>query len=155
VTVVERVVMFEGFGEDESLEGVLEFLRHLPDAQRLRVAEIFGVLADEVRAGAVERDGDVLFVGSDGLRVVKCLHYPLVVLGVSGPVLFPSADKNVILGAFSDESIQMMADEIAECDDSDEEKEARWEALMGDYAAELVRLFDSQPPDDFDFMLEV
>jgi hypothetical protein len=74
---------------------------------------------------------------------------------VSGPVLFPSADKNVILGAFSDESIQMMADEIAECDDSDEEKEARWEALMGDYAAELVRLFDSQPPDDFDFMLEV
>ena len=62
----------------------INFIGRLPEQQRDYISDMFEAMASS--ADEVEPT-DLLFVGSDGERVVKCFHYPIKVLGKNGPVI--------------------------------------------------------------------
>lgn len=139
--------------DDESLNDLMEFLLSLPADEREKLRDVVSTMLIEVREIAKE-GSDVLFMGSDGRRVVKGLHFPREVLGSDGPVILPSAFKNIIIGAFSDEFVAEQALDIDESFDTDEEKQAAWEELMNTFAIHVAFEFDAAPPGDYDLMLE-
>jgi len=141
---------------DNSLLG---FIANLSSKDRNRLREALDVMKKEL-SGKIDigaelasgTPGDLLFVGSDGNRVVKGFHYSRKVLGEDGPVILPSSSPFVLIGAFSDEYIQSCADEIEDCYDTPSEKQAAWEQQMADYAMRIADKHDDSPPltpDDF------
>lgn len=139
--------------DDEALNDLMEFLLSLPGEEREKLRDVISTMLVEVREIAKE-GSDVLFMGSDGKRVVKGLHYPREVLGSDGPVILPSAFKNIIIGAFSDEFVEEQARDIEETIDNDEERQAAWEELMNTLAIHIAFEFDAAPPGDYDLMFE-
>lgn len=142
--------MFEEDDEEdfEDLVKFAEFTAKLNDDERTTLAELLSSLAGEL-VEQMSPPKDLLFVGSDGHRLVKCLHYPREVLGGDGPVILPSASEFVILGALSDEFIQRDADEIAGLFDDLEERDDAWHRLMTEYASTISKKFDDNPPEDY------
>lgn len=138
---------------DESLNDLMEFLLGLPADEREKLRDVVSTMLSEVREIAKE-GSDVLFMGSDGRRVVKGLHYPREVLGGDGPVILPSAFKHIIIGAFSDEFVADQARDIEESIDDEDERQAAWEELMNTFAIHVAFEFDAAPPGDYDLMLE-
>jgi hypothetical protein len=129
----------------------INFVSRLPEQQRDYISDMFEAMAssaDEVTPT------DLLFVGSDGERVVKCFHYPIKVLGDDGPVIIPSSNKNIILAAFSDEFIQTRADDIQDIfADMDMANDA-WNQFMQECAVEVVDTYDATPPQDFEVLFD-
>lgn len=125
-----------------------EFTARMNDDERKTLSELLSSLAGEL-VEQMTPPKDLLFVGSDGYRLVKCLHYPREVLGEDGPVILPSASEFVILGALSDEFIQHDADEIAGLFDDAEERDDAWYQLMTEYALTISEKFDDNPPEDY------
>jgi hypothetical protein len=143
-----------GGGKDREMfedEEFIDFVGRLPEEQREYISDLFRALAssnDEVTPT------DLLFVGSDGSRVVKCFHYPFKALGEDGPVIMPSANENIILAAFSDEFIQTRADDIQDIfDDMDMANEA-WTQFMQECAVEVVDIYDTAPPENFEVLFD-
>lgn len=147
--------MFEDddFDDFEDIAKFAEFAARLNDNEKKTLAELLGSLAGEL-VEQMAPPKDLLFVGSDGHRVVKCLHYPRNVLGEDGPVILPSASQFVILGAISDEFIQRDADEIAGLYDDLEERDDAWQQLMTDYALCISEKFDNNPPEDYSYFFK-
>jgi hypothetical protein len=137
----------------EDLEEFARFAASLDNEERHTLDELLSSLATELVEQMTPPE-DLLFVGSDGKRVVKGLHYPREVLGEDGPVILPSASQFVILGAFSDEFIRSDADEIAGRFDSDDEREDAWQSLMANYAYSISKKFDDNPPEDYSRLFE-
>lgn len=129
----------------------INFISRLPEQQKDYISDMFEAMAssaDEVTPT------DLLFVGSDGERVVKCFHYPIKALGDDGPVIFPSSNKNIILAAFSDEFIQTRADDIQDIfADMDMANDA-WNQFMQECAVEVVDTYDATPPQDFEVLFD-
>jgi hypothetical protein len=142
--------MFDDDDNDafEDIAKFAEFTAKMSDDERKTLSELLSSLAGEL-VEQMTPPKDLLFVGSDGIRLVKCLHYPREVLGEDGPVIFPSASEFVILGALSDEFIQRDADEIAGLFDDLEERDDAWHHLMTDYALTISKKFDNNPPEDY------
>jgi len=147
--------MFEDddFDDFDDLTEFAEFAARLNDDEKKTLAELLGSLAGEL-VEQMAPPKDLLFVGSDGHRVVKCLHYPRNVLGEDGPVILTSASQFVILGAISDEFIQHDADEIAGLYDDLEERDDAWQQLMTDYASCISKKFDDNPPEDYSYFFK-
>lgn len=143
----------EDFDDFEDLEEFARFAATLDDSERKTLDELLSSLAGEL-AEQMTPPGDLLFVGSDGKRVVKGLHYPREVLGEDGPVILPSASHFVILGAYSDEFIQREADDIAGLFDDNDEREDAWQRLMAEYAYSISKKFDDNPPADYSQLFE-
>ena len=101
-----------------------------------------------------EIPSDLLFIGSDGRRVVKGLHYSRDALGEDGPVILPISSPTVIVGAFSDEFVQKDAEEISSQYDSYEEQSEAWERRMGLYALRIAQRYDDDPPSGVDEFLK-
>lgn len=140
-------------GNDDAMKDLMEFLLGLPGEEREKLRDVISTMLQEVRE--ISKEGsDVLFMGSDGSRVVKGLHFPRDVLGSDGPVILPSAFKNIIIGAYSDEFIAEQASEIEESIEDEVERQSAWEELMNSFAIQVAFEFDASPPVDFDLMLE-
>lgn len=139
--------------DDEAINDLMEFLLGLPATEREKLRDVISTMLDEIRE--ISKEGsDVLFMGSDGKRVVKGLHFPRDVLGSDGPVILPSAFKNIIIGAFSDEFVEEQARDIEETIEDENERQAAWEELMNTFAIHIAFEFDAAPPGDYDLMLE-
>ena len=65
--------------EDFSEEQLKKFIETLPPAVLTAMAGVLNVLVKEV-IGTIHKEHDVLFCGSNGQNVVKCLHYDRSVL---------------------------------------------------------------------------
>lgn len=144
---------YPDFDDFEDLEEFANFAASLDSEGRKGLDELLSSLAGEL-VEQMSPPGDLLFVGSDGKRVVKGLHYPREVLGEDGPVILPSASQFVILGAYSDEFIRSEADDIAGLFDSDEERDDAWNRLMAEYAYSISKKFDDNPPEDYSLLFE-
>jgi hypothetical protein len=137
--------------------GVLGFLASMEPGERERLRELFQQMSDEMpRPPDLHEPTDVLsdllFVGTDGRRVVKGFHYSREVLGQDGPVILPSSSEFVIMGAFADEFVQETAHEIESSWDTYEEQSNAWEMQMADFAHMIAAEYDKNPPgrlDDF------
>jgi hypothetical protein len=129
----------------------INFVGRLPEQQRDYIAELFTSMASSAEEVAPT---DILFVGSDGERIVKCFHYPEKALGETGPVIIPSSNKNIILAAFSDEFIQTRADDIQDIfADMDMANDA-WNQFMQECAVEIVYAHDATPPENFEVLFD-
>lgn len=138
---------------------LLGFIANLSSNDRSRLRDAMDTLMNELTS-KVDFDGefhtevpkDLLFIGSDGKRVVKGFHYSREVLGEDGPVILVSSSPFVIIGAFSDEYVQQDAEDIDNCYDTFDEKQAAWEQQMANYAILIAEKHDESPPltpDDF------
>lgn len=101
-----------------------------------------------------EVPSDLLFIGSDGRRVVKGLHYSREVLGGDGPVILPVSSPTMIVGAYSDEFVQSDAEEISEQYHTYEEQSEAWERRMTLYAMRIAQRYDEDPPSGIDDFLK-
>lgn len=147
-----------GFESLSELEFFLEVLRDIPLDQRHKLKELIDTFLLEVTHESGEDGGpqkDLLFIGSSGTHVVKCLHYPREVLGGDGPILIPTSSKYIIAGAYSDEFINERANEIHDSYETQQEQNDAWAQLMNEYALDIVHTYEDQPPPSFDaFLLE-
>lgn len=132
----------------EDLEEFANFVSGLDGDDRKSLEELLSTLSSELTE-QMSPPPDLLFIGSDGKRVVKGLHYPREVLGEDGPVILPSASEFVILGAYSDEFIRDEANDIAGQFFDNDERETAWHSLMADYAYSIAKKFDDNPPEDY------
>lgn len=154
----KAIMDHEGYGFESmsELEFFLNILRDIPLDQRHNLKEIINAFLLEVTDES-DPDGsprkDLLFIGSSGRHVVKCLHYPRDVLGEDGPVLLPTSSNFLIAGAYSDEFINDRANEIHESYETIEEQNNAWAQLMNDYAVDIVYAYEQQPPPTFDILL--
>lgn len=145
-----------GFESVNELEFFLEILRDIPLDQRNNLKDVIDTFLLEVTDEG-DADGgprkDVLFIGSSGSHVVKCLHYPRDVIGGDGPILLPTSSKFLIVGVYADEFINDRANEIHENYDTTEEQNDAWAQLMNMYAVDIVHAYEQQPPPTFDTLL--
>jgi hypothetical protein len=122
---------------------------YLGDIDDLMPGSLFECLTDvtfELEESR-KKGSDVLFLGSDGKRLVKCLHVPRDGLGGDGPVLFPGVSNFIIVAAYSDEFIQDLVNELIEEFDTEEDREAEWQRLMSTLAADIAYIYDNDPPE--------
>jgi len=138
-------------GPDE-LE-LLEFLQSLPPEAQLHISSVLNTLISELM-GASVKDDDVLFCGSNGKRVVKCMHYDRKLLGgVDGPVIFPSANPMVVIGAYSNEFIENKAAEFRMGSDDSEDCEQQWHHFLNELADEVAYKAEILPAGKFEDLL--
>lgn len=131
--------------------GVLGFLASMEPGERERLRELFEQMSNEIPRPPdmyepTDVPSDLLFVGTDGRRVVKGFHYSREVLGQDGPVILPSSSEFVILGAFADEFVQETAYEIESSWDTYEEQSNAWEIQMANFANLIAAEYDKNPP---------
>ena len=138
-------------GPDE-LE-LLEFLQSLPAEAQEHIASVLNTLISELMGTSV-KDDDVLFCGSNGKRVVKCMHYDRKLLGgVDGPVLFPSANPMVVIGAYSNEFIENKAQEFRINYADSEECEQQWHHFLNSLADDVANKSEVLPAPKFEDLL--
>jgi hypothetical protein len=116
---------------------LLEQLKKMGAGAAGKFQEIITTLAAEMQAENPD-DTEMLFCGSDGNFVVKGLHYPEDLLGDPGPVVFPSSNPLVVLGAYSDEYIRERSDEIRNLFEEPEDRERAWEKFLNECAIQLA-----------------
>lgn len=139
-TVVERGIM-EGDFRD-----LFGFLGDIDDVMPGSLFECLTDVTFELEESR-KKGSDVLFLGSDGKRLVKCLHVPREGLGEDGPVIFPGVSNFIIVAAYSDEFIQELVNDLIAEYDTDEEREQEWERLMSTLAADITYIYNANPPE--------
>lgn len=138
----------------EAHEELLRQLAEMPEETREKIANVLELLQTELMYSAQKETKELLFCGADAGRVVKCLHFPAEVLDYpDGPVLLPSSNPKVILGAVTDELIHRKISEYASRYDDLEEREARWEIYLNSVAIQIAELHDAEGGWDFNDLL--
>lgn len=138
---------------------LMGYLSAMSPEERDKLRESLNVMANELsmkeeRFEKTEIPSDLLFIGSDGNRVVKGLHYAREVLGGDGPVILPMSSPGVIIGAYSDEFIQSEAAEISETYETYEEQNQAWENRMAFFAMRIAKHYDQEKPESLDDFLK-
>tara|TARA_B110001454_G_scaffold218524_1_gene246732 strand:- start:2057 stop:2497 length:441 start_codon:yes stop_codon:yes gene_type:complete len=143
--------------KDDIREELLEHLKSLPDPEVRKLNGILALLVQEMLETQDDQH-DVLFCGSNGTTIIKALHYPRDVLGdTDGPVLLPSADSKVLLGAYSNEYIQHNVDQTRNIFSDPEVCEQQWELFLNNLAEEIAKAHQNSSTEDLNFekMLEI
>lgn len=140
----------------ESLNEMFEFIEGLTNSQKEQLERMSAAFQQEVDATQLEAEAkELLFVGGDGDRVIKMLHYPFEALQADGPVVFPSANPRVLIGAVSDELITRKIAEYTEQYADDRARQRRWELYLNTLAVDLIELDAHQRGwDEYDHLLE-
>jgi|TARA_B110001454_G_scaffold216596_1_gene240163 hypothetical protein len=127
-------------------EQLLRSLETLPEEVLAAMATVLNVLVREV-LGTMRGEKDVLFCGSNGKTVVKCLHYDRSVLGgEDGPVIFPSSNPIVLLGAYSNEYIEGKVAEYRNIYSDPEVIESQWQLFLNSLAEDIAAQHSGEEP---------
>ena len=132
--------------EDSDERQLRDFIATLPPAVLAAMAGVLNVLVQEV-IGTIHKEHDVLFCGSNGQNVVKCLHYDRSVLnGEDGPVIFPSSNTLVLLAAYSNEYIERKVAEYRNLFSDPELMEAEWQLFLNSLAEDIAARHSGEEP---------
>lgn len=135
-------------------EQLLAHLQSLPPDEVLKLQGILNLLASEMTETQI-MEHDVLFCGSNGTTIIKALHFPREVLGgFDGPVLLPSATKDVLLAAYSNEYIQHNVDATRNIFTDPSVCEVQWEMFLNGLAEEIAEKHDREGRDEFAEILD-
>ena len=127
-------------------EELLEFIAKLPKEAVAAMSAVLHTLVKEV-LGTIHNEHDVLFCGSNGQNVVKCLHYDRSVLGgEDGPIIFPSSNPMVLLGAYSNEYIERKVDEHRNIFSEPEMLESEWQLFLNSLAEDIAAAHSGEEP---------
>lgn len=140
---------------EEQIFDFVDFLKNLPAAERVRLDNVMATFQEEILAAQNSAESaEMLFAGASGRTVVKCLHFPREVLGADGPVILPSANPDVILGAVSDEFITNKVAEYTERFPDALARERRWEIYCNSLAIKIVEAAADEQQFDWDEILD-
>lgn len=115
-----------------------EFIGMLPKEAITAMSAVLNTLVREVLS-TIHNEHDVLFCGSDGSHIVKCLHYDRSVLnGEDGPVICPSANPMVLLAAYSNEYIEGKVAEYRNIYSDPELLESQWQLFLNSLAEDIA-----------------
>ena len=132
---------------------LLKFLQSLPAETQEHISAVLNTLISELMETDMKND-DVLFCGSNGKRVVKCMHYDRKLLGgVDGPVIFPSANPMVVIGAYSNEFIENKAAEFRTSYADSEDCEEQWHLFLNGLADDVAYKAEVLPAPEFEDLL--
>jgi len=135
---------------EEQIFDFVKFLENLSDQDRRRLDHVMATFQEEIMAAQTSGESkELLFAGASGRYVVKCLHFPLEVLGDDGPVILPSANEQVILAAVSDEFITKKVAEYTERFPDPLARERRWEIYLNSLAIHIVETHEDQQSFDW------
>jgi len=133
---------------------LISWISSLSAEEQQRIIEFANLISSELMAaGSGGEEKELLFAGNVGSKVVKCLHFPLEVLGHTGPVALPSSNPKVLLGAVSDELVYRKVAEYTERYEDDFTRSQQWEAYLHGLAAEIVEMAENSEV-DWDALLD-
>ena len=137
-------------------QDMVAYLMSLPADAQAKLANIMETWKTEMLAATDHEQAELLFCGADGEKVIKCLHYRADVLGgEEGPILLPSSNPKVVVGAVSDELIIRKVAEYNELYPDPLTRERRWEMYLNSLAVRIAELdYETRGWDEFDELVE-
>jgi hypothetical protein len=137
-------------------EEVTAYLLSLPPEIQAKLAGVMELWKTEMLSPSGSEEKEILFCGADGEKIIKCLHFPAEVLDYEdGPVLLPSANKKVVIGAVSDEMVVRKVAEYNELYPDALVRERRWEMYLNGIAVEIAEMDHAQRGwDEFEALLD-
>lgn len=141
---------FDDFDE----ETMMDFINSLPKEQKEQLHELLNVLVCELFS-TTNKEKDVVFCGSNGTNVIKCLNASRSSLGEDGPILLPSSNPTVILFAVATEYLQETVDSYKNLYPDPELCELEWQKFFDSLANQATQLADSAEPAIWEQLLDV
>ncbi len=136
VTVVESMDDFNDFDDEQDL---MDYINSLPENQRNKLHELLTALITELHS-TTTTDKDVVFCGSNGEKVIKCISTGIDGLGENGPVILPSSNETVILFAVANEYLEEEVDSLRNIYTDPELLEQEWQKFLDDLAWRAAEL---------------
>jgi hypothetical protein len=133
---------------------LISWISSLSAEEQRRVMEFANLISSELMAaGSGGEEKELLFAGNVGSKIIKCLHFPFEVLGEDGPLVLPSSNPKVILGAVSDELVYRKVAEYTDRYNDDFTRSQQWELYLHGVAAEIVEMSENTEV-DWDVLLD-
>ena len=142
--------MFEDLPAEEE---ILDFLRSLPPELIEQIQNVVQALISEL-IFTPNKEHDVVFCGSNGKNVIKCVHYDRAVLGDDGPIILPSSNPLVTLAAISTEKVNETVAEYKNIYPDPELCESHWQAFLDSTAVEIAHLAETIVPVRWEQLLD-
>lgn len=136
----------------DDINDIVEYLEGLP----AEVVERLGSMVQAVLGEMLithNKEHDVVFCGSNGRKVVKCVHYDRSVLDTDGPVLLPSSNNLVLLAAVSTQSIEDKVSEFRNMYPDPEACEHQWQLHLDGLAEAIAGLAKNAAPIEWEELL--
>jgi acetone carboxylase gamma subunit len=132
---------------------IIEFLESLPPEvnEQLQIL-IQGLMAELILTP--DKEHDVVFCGSNGKNIIKCVHYDRRVLDGDGPIILPSANPFVTLAAISTEIVNETVSEYKNVYPDPEVCESHWQAFLDNTASDIASLAESTTPTRWEQLLD-
>ena len=140
--------------EEFDEQSMMEFINSLPKEQKDQLHELLNVLVYELFS-TTNKEQDVVFCGSNGTSVIKCLNASRSSLGEDGPVLLPSSNPTVILFAVATEYLQETVESYKNLYPDPELCEQEWQKFFDSLATQASQLADSAAPARWEQLLDV
>ena len=132
----------ENFDFDDEWDFV-EFLNGLPAEQKEKLHDLLSVLVQELFT-TTTTDNDVVFCGSNGQKVIKCVTCAREALGEDGPVILPSSNSTVILFCVSTEFLEAQVESFRNLYPDSELCEQEWQKFLDSLANDAANLASLQ-----------
>jgi hypothetical protein len=100
------------------------------------------------------KEQDVVFCGSNGQNVIKCVHYDRAVLGGDGPVILPSSNPLVTLGAISTQTVEKTVATFKNIYPDPKMCESHWQTFLDNMANDIADLAKTQTPARWEQLLD-
>ena len=123
----------------EDAQDLMDYINSLPENQKNKLHELLSALILELHT-ATTSDKDVVFCGSNGEKVIKCISTGLDGLGENGPVILPSSNETVILFAVANEYLEQEVDSLRNIYTDPELLEQEWQKFLDDLARRAAEL---------------
>ncbi len=128
---------------DDLFEDLNVFTKYMHESQGLD-KDLAAVMFEDLQE-TTEGRHNVIFVASNGTLSIKAIHVPQSALeGKIGPVLFPTANPQSIIAAFSRELIQQAVDVIDELQPGLADN--AWAELLESMTDAITLEYEANPP---------
>ena len=132
---------------------IMEFLENLPPEVNEQLQRVIQTLMSELIL-TPDKEYDVVFCGSNGKNIIKCVHYDRQVLDGDGPIILPSANPFVTLAAISTETVNETVSEFKNIYPDPEVCESHWQSFLDNMANDIAHLAESVTPTRWEQLLD-
>lgn len=132
---------------------ILEFLDNLPPELAEQLQHLVQALISELLL-TPNKEHDVVFCGSNGKNIIKCVHYDRKVLGDDGPIILPSANPLVTLAAISTQKVNETVSEYKNIYPDPELCESHWQSFLDSMANDIAHMAETRSPARWEQLLD-
>jgi hypothetical protein len=132
---------------------IVEFLDNLPPELAEQLQILIQQLISELLLTPT-KEHDVVFCGSNGKNIIKCVHYDRNVLGDDGPVILPSANPLVTLAAISTQKVNEVVTEYKNIYPDPAVCESHWQSFLDNTASDIAHMAETRSPARWEQLLD-